>query len=506
MPTTNPLSSARLSLIAALLVPAHNAIGQLVSTDTVVNTARARQHIFHSRLNGRDYRLWVALPPAYSPVDTRYPVLYVLDGAGYFPIATAMHRRARPGADSVILVGVGHVNPAGEARMADYTLPLTPRSGALERGWQAKGECCGAARTIRVFREEIVPFIDSAYRTTTDRGLFGHSHTGLFAAYVLFTDPDLLSRYAITSPALWWDRREIFALEAEFARSSRSLAKRVYLSVGSLEQIDLYESAFRMIATLRARNYEGLDLVAEELAGAQHGSLAEFSRMLDVLYPRMLAADTNGTPADREAARGIVQAFLADFARRDARSLDRYLVRDSSFRAVVGDRIIHGTDDYISTVSKRFGGGPPVALTVDTLRIMSEDPGTNSAIADVTLTAMVGSRARERIRSRIMFELAPSNNGWRIVFVMHDLPAAPPVTTIVMVRDDRGLVSDATVRAVGDQEFASARTDASGAARLPYDWHVPRRGHIRVTTPRHETAVLPLPASDTVIVMLKRKP
>lgn len=177
------------------------ATAQLVSTDTVVSTPRAQLHVFHSRLNGRDYRLWVAIPASYSRTTVRYPVLYLLDGGRSFPIATAMYRQSRR-PDSLIMVGVGYVNTQGEARMADYTLPLTPRSDSLERSWAAKNECCAADLTRRVFREEIIPFIDSMYRTTGDRGLFGHSFTGLFTAYVLLKDPDLFSRYAITSPAL----------------------------------------------------------------------------------------------------------------------------------------------------------------------------------------------------------------------------------------------------------------------------------------------------------------
>lgn len=268
----------------------------------------------------------------------------------------------------------------------------------------------------------------------------------------------------------------------------------------------MYESTFRFAATLRTRKYEGLDLVAEELPGAQHPSLAEYSRSLDVLYPMTLAADTNGIPNDRAAASRVVQVFLADYARRDASALARHMVRDSGFSALVGDRLIEGQREYVAAIARNFATYTSLALTVDTLRVMSEDPGTNSAIASVSLTSIGKSGRRVQARSRMMFELAPTRDGWRILFVMHDPPAATPVTTVVQVKDDVGKIAGASVQALSDVPLASARTDASGVARLPYDWHEPRRGHLRVEMPWHETAVLPLPSNDTVVVTLRRVP
>ena len=52
---------------------------------------------------------------------------------------------------------------------------------------------------------------------------------GLFATYALFTEPDLFTRYAITSPSLWWDGGSIFEREAEFAKTRRSLPKQVFV-------------------------------------------------------------------------------------------------------------------------------------------------------------------------------------------------------------------------------------------------------------------------------------
>jgi len=47
---------------------------------------------------------------------------------------------------------------------------------------------------LNVLRNEIIPFIDKKYKTTTDCGISGQSFGGLFAGYCLFSAPDLFNR------------------------------------------------------------------------------------------------------------------------------------------------------------------------------------------------------------------------------------------------------------------------------------------------------------------------
>jgi predicted alpha/beta superfamily hydrolase len=74
----------------------------------------AREQDFTSRVNGRVYRVRVATPYG-PPPETGYPVLYVLDGDGYFgSFADAARMRAALGAElpHAAVVGVGY--PGGD--------------------------------------------------------------------------------------------------------------------------------------------------------------------------------------------------------------------------------------------------------------------------------------------------------------------------------------------------------------------------------------------------------
>lgn len=286
-------SVPRFAIALLLFIPV-SVHGQTTPQTVTIPSTRAFE--LRSSLNGRDYRLFVSLPEGYEEAGTvRYPVLYVLDGNGTFPIANETHRLLRifGEVEEIIIVGVGYdanfFMDTFVPRWTDYTPTrdetadtsfarqfLAGRSDGLLRS--------GGARDFhRVLGEEIIPFVEARFRTTADRGLWGHSFGGLFALYVLLEEPGSFKRYAINSPSLWWNQREILAREADFAQVHRSLETRVFLSVGEQEGTELFTS---FVETLRERKYELLELTSHVFSGETHASVvpAAMSRSLRVLY------------------------------------------------------------------------------------------------------------------------------------------------------------------------------------------------------------------------------
>jgi len=293
-----------IALLGAFFIPS-GVLGQALS-QTPLTIPMAYEHVLHSTVNGREYRISVALPFSYdegSPADTtRYSVIDLLDGDMALPLVAPMFRLTNQGpAGNVILVGVGYppgADPGVPARsptgvfyrLTDYTPPAYPpddsANAALLGEWPGAGR---APEFLRVLKEEVIPLIDSRYRTTNQRGIHGHSFGGLFAAYVLFEDPDLFTHYAITSPSLWWDNSSIFLREPAFARSRTSLPKKVYLSIGENESALMTAVMWRMVERLGAGiengHFTGLELFAETVWDEEHATSAAFNRALRALYP-----------------------------------------------------------------------------------------------------------------------------------------------------------------------------------------------------------------------------
>jgi predicted alpha/beta superfamily hydrolase len=261
-----------------------------------VSLSGTRQHDLVSAVNDQPYRLYVALPDGYDPEGgTRYPVLYLLDGHFAFPVAVsalggmAIQREL----EDVIVVGIGGGEHAFDSwfvsRWRDYTPSLdaaTDSSGAASFGIPREAiHSGGAPAFLHVLREEILPFVESTYRTSEDRGIAGHSFGGLFAAWVLLEAPDLFRRYGINSPSLWWGGGEMFEREADFAARHGALAAHVFLSVGSQEG-RMVSSMERFAGALRSRDHEGLAVDVVVFEGETHGSVgpATVARTLRVLY------------------------------------------------------------------------------------------------------------------------------------------------------------------------------------------------------------------------------
>src|SRR5256714_12256919 len=136
------------------------------SAQTVpVTIPSSGQHEFHSTRTGRDYRLFVSLPESYTASATlSYPVLYVLDGNGFFGLSTETHRllRLRAEVPELIIVGIGYpVSSFSETsipRWLDYPPSADPTADSLratQLGSRASGggiRPAGGAPVVRMFR------------------------------------------------------------------------------------------------------------------------------------------------------------------------------------------------------------------------------------------------------------------------------------------------------------------------------------------------------------------
>jgi hypothetical protein len=357
------------------------------------------------------------------------------------------------------------------------------------------------ALTNRVFREEIIPLIDRNYRTTADRGIFGHSYGGLFANYLLFADPDLFQRYAITSPSLWWDGDAIFDLEAAFAKTHTSLRKQVYFSIGSLEGGAMEFVSQKMAATLRARHYQGLDLVNVELPGAYHSSMAEYSRALDMLYPVRWGIYSYGDSAVNDSHAVSLRPIPRRLQPGDAHGR-RHLASDSAFQAIVDDRPCSG----LTATRRSWRNGLLSAGTGASHRHpwrRRRRPSKSGGTFTETTTAHSGHSVVAH--GRLMLELRRRHEGWRIIYVLHEPQWPAPVTTVVSVTANGTGVAHALVEGFDDRgKLATARTDSAGIAHLPYDWHVSRGGYTQVQAPGYALAMVPLADRDSVSIVIKK--
>lgn len=236
---------------------------------------------------GRQYEVWVDLPPSYFDTEASFPVVFVTDADYGFPLIRSLRRRVGAKGRNIedfVLIGLSY--GVGEASMPSKRRDYTP-TDPFARGTPAsddydRASTYGQAAAYRDYIErDVFPLVARRYRVDMQRKTYiGHSLGGLFGSYVLLTRPGMFRNYILGSPSLWFDRRTIFDMEAAYATGHRDLDANVAMYIGAYEttgpdprnfrSTDMVGDLRQFERRLRDRHYPHLTLHAEVLADEDH--------------------------------------------------------------------------------------------------------------------------------------------------------------------------------------------------------------------------------------------
>ncbi len=204
-------------------------IGEIVTIDSKI--------LSESRI------LNIYLPDGYKASDTlKYPVIYVLDGSRdedfIHIVGLVQFFNLQMSMPKTIVVGIGNID-----RKRDFTFPTIDKK--LRKDFPTTG---GSRKFISFLEDEVQPYINANYPTTTQKMLIGQSLGGLLATEILFKKPALFTDYIIVSPSLWWDNETLLKDAKMFLSAHQKILANVYISVGS--ESDIMEREARSLADL----------------------------------------------------------------------------------------------------------------------------------------------------------------------------------------------------------------------------------------------------------------
>lgn len=237
----------------------------------------------HSAIVGQEYTLHIDLPANYGQSTEAYPVLYLLDGQWDFPLVSAIYGEQYfdgfiPGIITVGITWGGDYPDYDKLRARDFT-PSSPDGSAR---WG------NGAKFLAFIKGELIPFIDSKYRTIKgERTLMGSSLGGLFTLYAMYNETELFNRYVLTSPAFQWDNGSLIFSEKEYAEKRSAIPVRLFMGIGGLEPgVPAFES--ELVNHLRSVKYKGLQFETLVMDNTGHsGTKAEgYTRGLQSVYSR----------------------------------------------------------------------------------------------------------------------------------------------------------------------------------------------------------------------------
>lgn len=171
--------------------------------------------------------VWVYTPNFDTVYFTKpqYPVLYVLDGDGFFTsLVTMMQQLAQVNGNTVLpqMIIVGILNTPGHR-----TRDLSPIKSAQD-------PTSGGGDNFTAFMEkELIPYIDKNYATAPYRVLVGHSLGGLLAINTLLKHTNLFSGYVAIEPSMFFDNDMLLGQTAAILKQKDFKGKSLFLGIAN---------------------------------------------------------------------------------------------------------------------------------------------------------------------------------------------------------------------------------------------------------------------------------
>lgn len=211
-------------------------------------------------------RINVYVPPGFSVASAdRLPVLYMPDGgmaedflhvAGLVQVSVG-NGTMRP----FILVGIENTE-----RRRDMTGPTRIESDTKI------APHVGGSQAFRAFiRAELIPEIESRYKTTAERAIVGESLAGLFVVETFFREPDLFDTYIALDPSLWWNDEQLLK-DADRSLRYRAREEKVLYLANSAEPQLARETA-KLAEIVRAVSPAHMTLHYQAYPGETHGTI-----------------------------------------------------------------------------------------------------------------------------------------------------------------------------------------------------------------------------------------
>lgn len=273
--------------------------------------------------------IWVYLPGGYATSKDSYPVIYLLDAEWNFAAFTGMvHELSEVIGNTVypkcIVISIPNT---------DRTRDLTPTHAELGPDGKYLGgmQTSGGGENFTAFlQRELMPHIDSAYRTTPYKILVGHSFGGLTAMNIFINHTDMFNSYLVIDPSMWWDSRKLLDQTKNALKQRRFEGKSLYLAIANTMPFGVDTASVRrdtaqdfgghirsilmLKDALQANKGNGLHWSYKYYGNDSHGSvplIAEYDGLHFLLKFYDFPPGFTGATMDKDAIKDLAK-FISD--------------------------------------------------------------------------------------------------------------------------------------------------------------------------------------------------
>jgi len=222
-----------------------------------------------SKITKQNLSFKVSLPQSYDDtINKSYPVFITASGSSRLDMVTSQVK------------WLSHVNFAPLPQVIIVTLP---NINFEDKDKFASVDGNESAILSAVLRNEILPYIDDKYRTTSYRVIEGFSTLGNFPLYMLRHHSDVINAYFIFSPALELDKSGLIDSLSDDWYPSSERQNFVFLSLGSFSgNRDYFEQAKSALTIMNKSNsfqFEFADYSDDNYLSSPNIGLAKASQL-----------------------------------------------------------------------------------------------------------------------------------------------------------------------------------------------------------------------------------
>jgi len=277
----------RVLILLVLLIPFTSQFAQQANVPLTVT--------IDSKALNETRTILIRTPASYGNGQRKYPVVYMTDGDRQLPHTAAtidfLSREGRM--PEVILVGITNT---------DRTRDLTPThlaEATLEGQTLRFPTSGGADKFLSFIESELIPYVETHYRTQPYRVFTGHSFGGLFAMHVFTSRPGLFGGIIAVSPTFSWDNDWVNARAAELVKNKREMNATLVVTIGNEgDALDREFAKFK--ALMESRAPKGLEWTAIRFDDEDHGSVvmpSHYAGLRKVFAPWRFVISLTDDPA-----------------------------------------------------------------------------------------------------------------------------------------------------------------------------------------------------------------
>jgi predicted alpha/beta superfamily hydrolase len=219
----------------------------------------------HSGILKEDRRILIYAPKDSANPEKKYPVIYVLDADNHFGQMVEYSKYLSRQDVYVIppLIAVGITN-------TDRNRDLTPSHSNVD--YSGKQDTTanspyknsgGNEHFFQFIQKELMPYVNSNYKTQPYRIFAGHSFGALTTINCLINYPDMFDAYIAVSPSFWWDQKFLLKLADKKLKAGSTLSKTLFFSDGNEDSSSpgspFHTNVLKFDSLLKKRDIKGLD-------------------------------------------------------------------------------------------------------------------------------------------------------------------------------------------------------------------------------------------------------